>query len=92
MLNVRLVGDYLYGKLLLTRLSLFMLFMVSDFVLSFFPLDVLNEIWDLIESVPEAFPTYCFLILYTPVTNTVSKLNLSCASSKIFRFSKVNIS
>ena len=28
------------------------------FVLSFFPRDVLDEIWDLIESVSEGFPTY----------------------------------
>ena len=28
------------------------------FVLSFLPLDVLGEIWDLIESVSEGFPTY----------------------------------
>ena len=28
---------------------------------SFFPLDVLDEIWDLIESVSDGFPTYsCF--------------------------------
>ena len=31
--------------------------MVS-FVLSFFPLDVLDEIWDLVESVSEGFLTY----------------------------------
>ena len=27
-------------------------------MLSFFPLDVLDEIWDLIELVSEGFPTY----------------------------------
>ena len=27
-------------------------------MLSFFPLDALDEIWDLIESVSEVFPTY----------------------------------
>ena len=31
---------------------------VFFFVLSFFPLDVLDEIWDLIESVSEEFLTY----------------------------------
>ena len=31
------------------------------FVLSFFPQDVLDEIWDLIESVSEGFPTYLLL-------------------------------
>ena len=30
------------------------------FVLSFFTLDVLDEIWDLIESVSEGFPTYSY--------------------------------
>ena len=33
--------------------------MVS-FVLSFSPRDVLDEIWDLIESVSEGFPTYFY--------------------------------
>ena len=32
---------------------------MASFVLSFFPLDVLDEIWDLIESVSEGFLT-CF--------------------------------
>ena len=32
------------------------------FVLSFFPLDVLDEIWDLIESVSEGFITYSCVI------------------------------
>ena len=31
---------------------------MASFVLSFFPLDVLDEIWDLIESVVEGFLTY----------------------------------
>ena len=29
----------------------------------FFPRDVLDEIWDLIESVSEGFPTYYFMML-----------------------------
>ena len=58
MLNVRLAGGHLYGKQLFTWLSLMMSLMAS-FVLSFFPLDVLDEIWDLIESVSEGFLTYC---------------------------------
>ena len=33
-------------------------------MLSFFPLDVLDEIWDLIGSVSEDFPTYYFIHLY----------------------------
>ena len=32
--------------------------LIASFVLSFFLLDVLIEIWDLIESVSEGFPTY----------------------------------
>ena len=31
---------------------------MASFVLSFLPLDVLDEIWDLIESVSEGFLTY----------------------------------
>ena len=55
--NVRLAGGHLYGKQLFTWLSLVVSLMAS-FVLSFFPLDVLDEIWDLIESVSEGFLTY----------------------------------
>ena len=59
MFNVRLAGGHLYGKQLFTWLSLVVSLMAS-FVLSFFPLDVLDEIWDLIESVSEGFLTYFF--------------------------------
>ena len=59
MLNVRLAGDQLHGKLLFTWLSLVMSMMCLC-VLSFFPRDVLDEIWDLVESVSEGFPTYSF--------------------------------
>ena len=45
MFNVRLAGDYLYGKWLFTWLSLVMSLMVFYFVLFFFPGDVLDEIW-----------------------------------------------
>ena len=45
MLNVRLAGDHLYGKLLLTWLS---------------PRGVLDEILNLIESVSEGFPSYSY--------------------------------
>ena len=48
MFNVRLAGGHLYGKQLFTWLSL-----VVSFVLSFFPLDVVDEIWDFIESISE---------------------------------------
>ena len=57
MFNVRLAGGHLYGKQLFTWLSLVVSLMAS-FVLSFFPLDVLDVIWDLIESVSEGFLTY----------------------------------
>ena len=33
-------------------------------MLSFFPPDVLDEIWDLIESVSEGFPTYTCCSVY----------------------------
>ena len=33
---------------------------MASFVLSFFPLDVLDGIWDLIESVSEGFLTYLY--------------------------------
>ena len=59
MFNVRLAGDHLYGKQLFTWLSLVVSLMAS-FVLSFFPLDVLDEIWDLIESVSEGCLTYSY--------------------------------
>ena len=69
MFNVRLAGGHLYGKQLFTWLSLVVSLMAS-FVLSFFPLDVLDEIWDLIESVSEGFLTYSFIAhLIFRVTN-----------------------
>ena len=43
MFNVRLAGDHLHGKWLFTWLSLVMSLMVSYFVLSFFPRDVLDN-------------------------------------------------
>ena len=51
---------HLYGQKLFTWLSLVMSLMAS-FVLSFFSRDVLNEIWDLIESVSEGFPSFLLL-------------------------------
>ena len=47
MFNVRLAGGHLCGKQLFTGLSL-MVSLMASFVLSFFPLDVLDEIWDII--------------------------------------------
>ena len=57
MFNFRLAGGHLYGKQLFTWLSL-VVSLTASFVLSFFTLDVLDEIWDLIESVSEGFRTY----------------------------------
>ena len=59
MLNDRLAGDYLYGKFLFTWLTLVMSLMVF-FVLSLCQRDVLDEIWDLIESVSESCPTHFY--------------------------------
>ena len=72
MFYVRLAGGHLYGKQLFTWLSLVVSLMAS-FVLSFFPLDVLDEIWDLIESVSGGFLTYS---LNTTYLFTVLRSNL----------------
>ena len=60
MFNVSLASGYLYGKQLFTWLSLVVSLMAS-FLLSFFPLDVLDEIWDLLESVSDGFLTYSYI-------------------------------
>ena len=57
MLNVRLAGDHLYGKYLITWLSPVMSKMAS-FCAVLFPRDVLDEICDLAESVSEGLHTY----------------------------------
>ena len=65
MFNVRLAGGHLYGKQLFTWLSLVVSLMAFFFfVMSFLPLDVLDEIWDLIESVSEGFLTYSYTVAY----------------------------
>ena len=91
MFNVRLAGGHLYGKQLFTRLSL-MVSLMASFVLSFFPLDVLDEIWDLIESVSEGFLTYSdkprmlfFLLIYVKMPTIVGILTIM--SRKIFMLS-----
>ena len=53
------VSDHADIKLLKVLVVSFMAF----FVLSFFPLDVLDGIWDLIESVSEGFLTYSIKLL-----------------------------
>ena len=69
MFNVKPAGGHLYGKQLLTWLLLVVSLMAS-FVLSFFRLDVLDEIWDLIESVSKRFLSYSFNVCL--VCNTLS--------------------
>ena len=59
MFNVRLAGGYLYGKQLSTWLSL-MVSLSASFCAVLFPLDVLDKIWDLTESVSEGFFTYSY--------------------------------
>ena len=54
MFNVRLTGGRLCGRLLFNWLSL-VVSLVASFCAVLFPLDVLDEIWDLIESVSERF-------------------------------------
>ena len=76
MFNVRLAGGHLYGKQLFTWLSLVVSLMAS-FVLSFFPLDVLDEIWDLIESVSEGFLTYSLNAAFVLLRTSVSQRFLS---------------
>ena len=64
MLNFRLAGGHLYGKQLFTWLSL-VLYLMASFCAVLFPLDVLDEIWDVIESVSEDFlPTLKFFNLF----------------------------
>ena len=55
----------MYGKQLFTWLLLVVSLMASFFVLSFFPLDVLDEIWDVIGSFSEGYLTYFYLYAST---------------------------
>ena len=41
--------------------------MMVSFYVVFFPRDILDEIWDLIESVSDGFPTYSFIELHIKV-------------------------
>ena len=87
MFNVRLAGGHLYGQQLFTWLALVVSLMAS-FVLSFFPLDVLDEIWDLIESDSEGFLTYFCDITNMTLQNLFSDQLLSqkriCATTLSF--------
>ena len=86
MFNVRLAGGHLYGKQLFTWLSLVVSLMAS-FVLSFFPLDVLDEILDLIESVSEGFLTYSQS--YRADTISIQKFTKRNNSAKNVEWSRV---
>ena len=57
MLNVRLAGGHMYEKELFTWLSL-VVSLLASFCAVLFPVDDFDEIWDVIESVSEGFPTY----------------------------------
>ena len=63
MFNVWLAGGHLYLKWLFPCLSLMVSLIVSYFVLSCFPRDVLDEISDLSEPILETFPTYFLMAL-----------------------------
>ena len=89
MFNVRRAGGHLYGKQLFTWLSLVVSLMVS-FVLSFFPLDVLDEIWDLIESVSEGFHTYSISFCANITDMCVPFEIVSSGYAKILEFLYIN--
>ena len=88
MFNVRLAGDHLYGKQMFTWLSLVVSLMAS-FVLSFFPLDVLDvldKIWDLMESVSEGFLTYSFTIYFIKSENLMFCIKLGSTVTSLFTY------
>ena len=58
MFNIRLAGGHLYGKQLVHLAVDCGVFLWRLLCCPFFPLDVLDGIWDLIESVSEGFLTY----------------------------------
>ena len=76
MFNVRLAGGHLYGKQLFTWLCWRL------FVLSFFPLDVLDEIWNVIESVSEGFLT-C-----SPISRALLSSDNSCEENEFIHDDK----
>ena len=73
MFNVRLTGGHLYGKQLFTWLSLVVSLMAS-FVLSLFPLDVLDKIWDLIQFLRDFLPTLKILSKFIFIIFTLKHL------------------
>ena len=54
-------------------------------MLSFLPLDVLDEIWDLIKSVSEGFLTYC-LVLSVAWISGVELMVSFCSGIIVVRF------
>ena len=60
---------------------------MASFVLSFFPLDVLGEIWDLIELVSEGFLTYSRAKVKVTVAIFRTNLVIALAPSFMDRFS-----
>ena len=60
MLNVRLAGDHLHWEIPVHLAVAGDVFDGVFLCCPFSPLDVSDEIWDLIESVSEGFPTYSF--------------------------------
>ena len=57
---------------------------MASFVLSFFPLDVLDKIWDLIESVSEGVLTYSYSIYaHSFIEMCVQKLNFKKIRQKV---------
>ena len=62
---------------------------VSYFMLSFFPCDVLDEIWDAIESVPENLPTYFYTITKGYLTRCKDCNNVAYTSMKHLFFKPI---
>ena len=82
MLNVILAGNFLYGKQLFTWLSLVVSLMAS-FVLSFFPLDVLDKIWDFASVFITLHSSQCSLHFDKHQKNTIHPFNIPCTLEEI---------
>ena len=77
MLNVRLAGGHLYGKQLFTWAVAGGNFDGVFLCCPFFPVDVLDEIWDVTESVSDGFLTYSsYIMFYLNCTNIHISLDL----------------
>ena len=90
MLNVKLAGGHLYGKQLFTWLSLVMSLMVS-FCAVLFPTNVLDEIWDLIESVSEGFLIYSCFMKIRHLSFSCSDLHKKCNLIYVLKIAKKRI-